>query len=87
MKRSNYRTGHFAEKVGLFYLILKGYCPVAINYITGRGTGAGEIDLILKKEHTLVFVEVKKRQNLTTSAEAITCKNQQRLARAAEVFA
>ena len=86
MKKSNYRTGHFAEKIALFYLILKGYWPVKINYVTGRGTGASEIDLIVRKGHTLIFVEVKKRKNLTTSAEAITSKAQQRIARAAEAF-
>ena len=86
MKKSNYKTGHFAEKVALAFLMLKGYYPVAMNYVTGRGTGASEIDLIVKKNHTLIFVEVKKRQNLMTSAEAITAKAQSRLARAAEAF-
>ena len=86
MKKTNYKTGHFAEKIGLWYLRLKGYHCLARNHITGKGTGAGEIDLIMKKGETLVFVEVKKRKNLTTAAEAITSKNQQRTARAAEVF-
>lgn len=86
MKKSNYRAGHFAEKIALLWLFCKGYRPLHINYVTGRGTGAGEVDLIVKRGKTLVFVEVKKRQNLTTSAEAITRKNQQRVARAAEAF-
>ena len=86
MKKSNYCTGHFAEKIALSWLILKGYTPLHLNYVTGRGTGAGEVDLILKKGKTLVFVEVKKRQNLTTAGEAISHKNQQRVMRAAEAF-
>lgn len=86
MKKSNYKTGHFAEKVALALLLCKGYFPVAMNYVTGRGTGASEVDLIVKKTKTLVFVEVKKRKNLTTSAEAITSKSQQRIARAAQAF-
>ena len=86
MKKNNYYTGHFVEKVALLLLLLKGYIPLHLNYVTGRGTGAGEVDLIIKKGHTLVFVEVKKRKDLTTSAEAITRKNQQRIGRAAEVF-
>ena len=86
MKKSNYRSGHFAEKIALLMLILKGYHPIKMNYVTGRGTGASEIDLIVSKKKTLVFVEVKKRQNLTTSAEAITTKSQTRIARAAEAF-
>ena len=86
MKKSNYRTGHFAEKIALLYLMLKGYRPVAMNYITGRGTGASEVDLIVQKAKILVFVEVKKRKDLMTSAEAITPKIQRRLARAAQAF-
>ena len=86
MKKSNYHTGHFAEKVALLMLLLKGYYPLAMNYVTGRGTGASEIDLIVRKRKTLVFVEVKKRTNFMTSAEAITGKSQQRLAKAAEAF-
>ena len=86
MKKSNYKTGHFAEKIALCILLFKGYLPVALNYVTGRGTGASEIDLIVKRGHTLVFVEVKKRQDIITSAEAITPKAQKRIARAAEIF-
>ena len=86
MKKSNYRAGHFAEKIALLWLLCKGYRPLHLNYVTGRGTGAGEVDLIVKRGQKLVFVEVKKRQNLTTSAEAITHKNQRRVARTAEAF-
>ena len=53
---NNYYFGHFAEDVALWYLRLKGYRKVAKNYVTGRGTGAGEVDLIVKKSKTLVFV-------------------------------
>ena len=63
MKKSNYRAGHFAEKIALLWLICQGYRPLHINYVTGRGTGAGEVDLIMKRGKTLVFIEVKKRQN------------------------
>ena len=86
MKKSNYRTGHFAEKVALCWLLCKGYWPIALNYVTGKGTGASEIDLIVKRGKTLVFVEVKKRQHLCVSAEAITNKARKRIARAAENF-
>ena len=86
MKKSNYKSGHFAEKIALLWLMCHGYRPIKMNYVTGRGTGAGEVDLIVQKHHTLIFVEVKKRQNLMTSAEAITHKAQHRIARAAEAF-
>ena len=86
MKKNNYYVGHFAEKIALFWLLMKGYMPLHLNYVTGRGTGAGEVDLIVKKGKTLVFVEVKKRQNLTTAGEAITPQNKRRVTRASEVF-
>ncbi len=85
-KWSNHKTGHFAEKVALFYLLLRGYIPVARNFVVGRGTGAGEIDLIVKRGKTLVFVEVKKRATLGAALEAITIENQMRVARASAAF-
>ena len=78
--------GHMAEFMALQYLRLKGYSLVASNYVTGRGTGAGEIDLIIKNQTTLVFIEVKKRKDLTTAAYSISAKQQERIRRAAEVF-
>lgn len=83
---TNNKSGHFAEFMALQYLRLKGYEPVACNYITGRGTGAGEVDLIVKNQNTLVFIEVKKRQNIATAAYSILPKQQNRIRRAAEVF-
>ena len=78
--------GKFAEFIALQYLRLKGYSLVACNYTTGRGTGAGEIDIIIKNQNTLVFIEVKKRQTLTDAAYAIQPKQQQRIRRGAEAF-
>ena len=79
-------SGKAAEFAARQYLKLKGYSVVCTNYIVGRGTGAGEIDLIVKKNRTLVFVEVKKRQNIDAAAYAILPKQQMRIRRAAEVF-
>ena len=79
-------SGKTAEFIALQYLRLKGYALVSCNYVTGRGTGAGEIDIIVKNQNTLVFVEVKKRKNLETAAYAILPKQQERIRRAAEVF-
>ncbi len=79
-------SGKFAEYMAIFYLYIKGYRLVKHNYITGRGTGAGEIDIIVKKRHLLVFVEVKKRGDLANAAYAIQPKQQQRIRRAAENF-
>ncbi|MBR2922814.1 MAG: YraN family protein [Alphaproteobacteria bacterium] len=78
--------GKFAEFMALQYLRLKGYSLVACNYITGRGTGAGEVDIIVKNQTSLVFIEVKKRKDLTTAYYAIQPKQQQRIRRGAEAF-
>ena len=79
-------TGKMAEFMALQYLRLKGYDLVACNYVTGRGTGAGEIDIIVKNQDTLVFAEVKKRKDISTAAYAILPHQQERIRRAAEVF-
>ena len=75
-----------AEKVALLWLMLQGYWPVAMNFIVGRGTGAGEVDLIVRRGQTLVFVEVKKRPTEEKGRLAIHQKNQTRVTRTSEVF-
>jgi putative endonuclease len=66
--------------------MMKGWRPVKMNYVVGRGTGAGEVDLILVRGKTLVFVEVKYRPTLVQAMEAITVQNQIRVARSSAVF-
>ena len=78
--------GKFAEFMALQYLRLKGYALVSCNYVTGRGTGAGEVDIIVKNQTTLVFIEVKKRKDIATASYAIQPKQQQRIRRGAEAF-
>lgn len=83
---TNDYSGRMAEFMALQHLRLKGYMLVACNYVTGRGTGAGEVDLIVKNQTTLVFVEVKKRKDVVTAAYSILPKQQERIRRAAEIF-
>ena len=85
-KSSNCKTGHRCEKWAQMLLMLKGYKPVARNYITGRGTGAGEVDLIMQKGRLLVFIEVKKRSSFEQALHAITIENQTRVIRASGAF-
>lgn len=80
------KTGHLCETLALIFLMMKGYVPVAKNYVTGRGTGAGEVDLIVRRGKMLVFVEVKKRPSFTAGLHAITIENQTRVIRASAAF-
>ena len=83
---TNYHNGKIAEYIALVYLLFKGYWPVAKNYVTGRGTHAGEVDLIMRKGKMLVFVEVKERRSMEKAAYAISEKQKERIIRGAEAF-
>ena len=83
---NSYQSGKIAEFVARIFLSLKGYRFVAHNVVCGRGTTAGEIDLIMCKRKTLVFLEVKKRKNIETAAYAISLQQQKRIRRAAQWF-
>ena len=83
---NNYHRGHFAEFLAQIYLNLHGYRLVFRNFVTGRGTTAGEIDLIMRRGHLLIFVEIKQRQSLDTAAYAISTAQKQRIIRGAQNF-
>ncbi len=83
---NNYSSGHWAEFFALMYLRLKGWRKVETNFVTGRGTGAGEVDLIVRRGNTLAFVEVKKRDTLDNAAYAISVRQKERIRRSAENF-
>lgn len=51
-----------------------------------RGAG-GEIDLIVRDDRGLVFVEVKQSRSLSRAAQRLSARQMQRLASAAEEFA
>ena len=83
---NSYKTGLFAEFLARWYLRLHGYRILKTRYVTGRYTGRAEIDIIAKKQNIIVFVEVKKRPNLTTAFEAISYTQINRLRNSAETF-
>lgn len=83
---SSYKAGRLAEFMACRLLQLKGYKIVARNYMTGRGTTAGEVDIIALHKNTLIFVEVKKRGSLDQAAYAVLPAQQQRIIRGAEAF-
>jgi putative endonuclease len=67
-----YRSGLWAETIAMIFLMLKGYWPLARRF-GGKG---GEIDLIMKRGSTLIFVEVKARRVLDDALSAITPRKQ-----------
>lgn len=84
--RKAHKQGHFAETKAALFLRLKGYRVVERNFKPPRGTGAGEIDLIVKKGNVLVFVEVKLRQTETAAAESMSPLVQERRIKGAEYY-
>ena len=78
--------GKTAEFLARLYMRLLGFSIVAQNYVTGRGTTAGEIDFIAKRGKMLVFVEVKERRTLRDAAYSITPLQRQRILRGARSF-
>jgi len=49
-------------------------------------TSAGEIDLIVARGRSIVFVEVKSRPTAEAAIDAVTARSRRRIARAAEVW-
>lgn len=68
---NNYQNGHLAEYMAMWFLRFRGYRLLFQNYRCGRGTHAGEVDLIMLKKKTVVFIEVKQRQTLEKAAYAV----------------
>src|ERR1041385_1064297 len=77
------RRGHSSEKLGAFWLRLKGYRILERRL----KTRAGEIDLIAAAPFGPVcFIEVKARGLARTAAESVTTTQQARIARAASLY-
>lgn len=56
--------GKKGEELALDFLIKKGFEKLVTNYRAGKGSGSnGEIDIIVKKENIIHFIEVKTRKN------------------------
>ena len=81
-RKKAYARGHKGEGLAALYLRLKGYRILKRRY----KTPVGEVDLIARKGGTIVFAEVKARQQFRDGIEAITRKQQARVIRAAGYF-
>ena len=76
------RKGHRAEALAALFLQLKFYRILERRF----RTPVGEIDLVVERGGTIVFVEVKARRSLRGEGEALQAVNQRRIARAAEFW-
>ena len=81
-RRRAHLFGLRAESVAALLLRLKGYHALARRF----SAAGGEIDLIMRRGATIVFVEVKARDDLDAAAEAITQSKRRRIGRAARVW-
>ena len=82
-RRGAERRGRLAEFQAAWWLRLKGYSILAERV----KLPVGEIDLIARRGQTLTFVEVKQRPTLEQARQAVSVRNWQRIAHAAEIWA
>ena len=82
------QSGRIAEFLCRMYMRLHGYRIIAKNYIcgTGKKTPFGELDFVAVKRKTIVFCEVKKRQNNMEFLRALGVKQQQRILYGGQYF-
>jgi putative endonuclease len=79
-RRAAERGGRRAESMAAWFLRLKLYRVLARRY----RTPVGEIDLIVRRGRTIVFVEVKQRPSEGEGLDAVRPSAARRIARAAE---
>lgn len=80
--RSSHKKGVAAEELAAVTLERNGYMILDRRY----RTPAGEVDLVAISGDHLAFVEVKRRASHADAAWAITTRQQQRIANAAELW-
>lgn len=78
------RFGIIGEKIAQDYLRNKGYEILETNFYTKRG----EIDIIVRKDKFIIFVEVKTRTNLNfgTPSMAVNSTKKKRIKNTAKIF-
>lgn len=85
-KINTYKTGLVAEWMARMYLRLHGFRVIKSRYVTGRGTGRAEIDIIARRKNLIVFVEVKCHKTIESAWAAIGSRQSARLRAAAETY-
>jgi putative endonuclease len=77
-----FRLGISAESRAAALLIAKGFRILARRY----RSPVGEIDIVARRRHLLVFVEVKARERLDDAAWSVTERQRGRIVAAAEAW-
>ena len=81
--RENHEWGQEAEQIASEYLLKEGYTIRERNWRMGKY----EIDLILEKDNTIIFVEVKARRGDNIApVDAVDLRKQQRTVRAGDAY-
>lgn len=78
-KKHSYDLGLKAESMAAIFLRFKGYKILERRY----KTAVGEIDLIIRRGHTISFVEVKARSSQEKALESVTPAMRRRIEKAA----
>jgi putative endonuclease len=81
-RQAAHAHGHRAETLALWFLRLKGYRLLARRF----KSPAGEIDLIMRRGQTTVFIEVKARRTVDEAVLAVTDYQSYRIAEAAAFY-
>lgn len=78
-RREAERRGRKAELVALWFLRLKGYRLLKRRF----RTGAGEVDLVMRRGDVTAFIEVKERSSVDDAVAAVTERQSRRISAAA----
>ena len=82
VKKKTYQRGVWSEKLAALWLRLKGYKILERRY----KTKVGEIDIIARRQNTIIFVEVKARPTIAQALESITPTMKRRIGNTAKYY-
>jgi putative endonuclease len=82
-RRRSWREGRRAEWFAAQFFRLKGYRVLDRNV----QTPFGEIDMVLRRDKTVIFAEIKMRGSDVQAGAAVAWKQQQRISRAVQHLA
>ncbi|MBW7852424.1 MAG: YraN family protein [Rhodospirillales bacterium] len=85
-RRRAERRGRWSETLCVWSLRLRGWRILARDFASGRGTGAGQVDIIAARWGVLAVIEVKARDTAADALAALSGRQRRRLLRGAEAF-